>query len=105
MAKAVQYGSRLLMYHFLKQDNKNEFGLRMQGLANIMGSARKLGRLFKTLNEYQKLLNALDSDSPAYKQALEVFNKFMMGWYWFFDNIGWFCKVYIVGFYLSYILG
>ncbi len=48
-----------------------------------MGNARKLGRLFKYLNEYQKLLNALDSDAPAWKQSLEVFNRFTMGMYWY----------------------
>ena len=92
LAKFVAYFSKFMMYHLLNNDKKSDLGLRLKILSNIISNARKLARIFKYFNEYQKLLLSLDSSDPISKQSLEVFNKFTMGWYWFFDNISWLAK-------------
>lgn len=84
-SKVLQYGSRLIMWFFLKNDPKSEWGLRFQGLFAMVRDARKLARLGKIFNEYQSALNLASKGDVA--SNLQFLGRFGMAAYWFFDNV------------------
>lgn len=53
--KAIQYAARILKHRATLEGNK-ESALKFDGLFVGMRNARKLFRLFKSMNEYQKLV-------------------------------------------------
>ena len=62
-----------------------------------MRDARKLFRLFKTLNEYQKILDLLEkSRNLSTDDFLAVLSRVFFGLYWIFDNIAILRKIGIL---------
>jgi hypothetical protein len=102
-SKLIQYGSRFIKYNLLSADPKSEWGLRFAGLFAMTRDSRKVGRLFKTINEIQTVRNlirkynkaddshALTSDATA-RFVLQVLGRIGMGTYWLFDNLNWASK-------------
>ena len=83
--KAIQYGARIAKWHF---DGSNEdLHGRFNGLFNNMKTARKLFRLFKTLNEYKKLQDILSKGDLDQVAILNALSRVAFGLYWFFDNL------------------
>lgn len=64
-------------------DLKNRFN----GLFDNMKTARKLFRLFKTLNEYKKLMDILAKGDLSTVDMLNAASRVAFGLYWFFDNL------------------
>lgn len=60
---------------------------RFNGLFNNMKTARKLFRLFKTVNEYHKLMDILSKGELDQKAMLNALSRIAFGLYWFFDNL------------------
>ena len=54
----IQYFSRFSMY--ATKDSNDELSKKFKGMFENMRDARKLFRLFKTLNEYHKLRQILN---------------------------------------------
>lgn len=48
-----------------------------------MRNARKLFRLFKTMNEYQKLVEILVKKGNTFDKALNALNRIFFGLYWY----------------------
>ncbi|KAL4493142.1 hypothetical protein ABPG72_003227 [Tetrahymena utriculariae] len=85
--KAIQYASRFLKWHFTNTENK-ELATRFNGLFNGMKDARKLFRLFKTINEIQKIQELLNKkDNDEINKALNILVRAFFGLYWYFDNL------------------
>ncbi len=85
-----------MMYHLLQSDPKSDLGARMKALVALFSGARKLGRILKSLSEYQKLIAALDGNEAVHKQTLEVVSRASFGVYWFYDNLGWLTKAKVL---------
>ena len=87
MCKSIQYASRFLM-HINAQDK--ETAARFRALFVGMRDARKLFRLFKSLNELEKL-QALLTKTPANMDELDLLLNIgaRLGFfgYWIFDNL------------------
>ena len=82
--KIIQYGSRFLKYNLT--DKKLQ--ARFNGLFTGMRDARKLFRLFKSINEAHKILETLNKGgTDEVEIALNVLNRFAFLLYWVFDNI------------------
>ena len=60
---------------------------RFTGLFNNMKTARKLFRLFKTLNEIKKTTDLLSKGDLDHIAILNVLQRITFGLYWIFDNI------------------
>lgn len=90
--KAVQYASRFIKWSL---DKKNpELSARFHGLFVGMRDARKLFRLFKTLNEYHKILQILSKGAEdELDYYLTILNRLFFAGYWFFDNLVILCTV------------
>ncbi len=84
------------MYQLLQGDPKSDLGARMKALVALFSGARKLGRILKSLSEYQKLIAALDSNEALHKQTLEVVSRASFGVYWLYDNLGWLTKAKVL---------
>jgi len=83
--KAIQYGSRILKWYL---DGKNsDLQGRFAGLFENMKTARKLFRLFKSVNEYQKLQDILQKDGLTQIDMLEAAARVSFLLYWIFDNL------------------
>ena len=52
-----------------------------------MKNARKLFRLFKSLNEYHKITGLLGKANPSQVDMLNAASRAAFGLYWFFDNL------------------
>lgn len=89
--KVLQYSARFLAWHLLTHDPKSEWGKRWKGLFAYTRDARKLVRLFKTLNEYQKIQILVKQD-PSVKQAIQLVGATGLAFYWGFDNLIYFAK-------------
>lgn len=63
---------------------------RLQALNKGTGQSRKVFRLGKTLNEYQKAMEALESTSlDPTTRSVTLVGKAAMGAYWALDNASW----------------
>jgi peroxin-11B len=90
--KAIQYASRFITWTTLTSNP--EVSKRFNGLFVGMRDARKLFRLFKSINEYQKitqLLNKIEEDEFAF--YFNILNRLGFLGYWFFDNLNILSKV------------
>ena len=65
------------------------------GLFGNMSTARKLFRLFKSFNEYQKIRNFINTPRPSDEagRKLDIICRLGFMFYWLFDNIGVLIKV------------
>lgn len=60
---------------------------RFNGLFDHMKNARKLFRLFKSVNEYHKVVGLLGKANPSQIDMLNAASRVAFGLYWFFDNL------------------
>ena len=82
--KIIQYGSRFLKYNLTDK----QLAARFSGLFVGMRDARKLFRLFKSINEAHKILEILNKGSTdEIDVALNILNRLAFLLYWVFDNI------------------
>lgn len=89
--KAVQYFSRFLKH---KTANSKETQARWNGMMVGMRDARKLFRLFKTLNEIQTILKLKNTNMvDKIEQVLQIVTRIGFGLYWIFDNIVVLCTI------------
>jgi hypothetical protein len=58
-----------------------------------MAVARKLFRLFKSVNEYSQIRGFLKGELPDIDKYLSVLTRLAFLFYWFFDNLGVLIKV------------
>lgn len=79
--KAIQYASRMLKYKATIEGNK-ESALKFDGLFVGMRNARKLFRLFKSINEYQKLVEILGKKGSTFDKTFNVLNRIFFLLYW-----------------------
>ena len=92
--KAIQYGSRLLMYLLLKNDPKNDLGQRFKGLFAMTRDARKLWRFANPLTEYKTILGAIDSTKETSAiQTLTVLSRASFAWFVYMMDIELECNV------------
>ena len=63
-----------------------------------MASARKFFRLFKSFNEYHKILQLLKAGGDQFKLAINVLARVGFLVYWFFDNLAILSKVKFLDF-------
>ena len=85
VCKTIQYGSRLL-----KVLNENGDKATYQMFANLqasMADARKLFRLAKSLLEYHKLQQLLNSKTSGTKLIVNILCRVSFFIYWIFDNL------------------
>ena len=87
-SKSVQYLSRLMMFATvnLNPDISKRFELLFKGMAD----ARKLFRLFKWVNEYQKTMEFLDQPPADWDEKdliLNILARVSFSVYWIFDNL------------------
>lgn len=71
----------MLKYKATIEGNK-ESALRFDGLFVGMRNARKLFRLFKTINEYQKLVEILAKKGSTFDKVINALNRIFFGLYW-----------------------
>jgi hypothetical protein len=71
----------VLKHKAITEGNK-ESALRFDGLFVGMRNARKLFRLFKSINEYQKLLEIFVSKGPTFNKVFEGLNRLFFLLYW-----------------------
>ena len=92
--KVIQYGSRYLAYQLLTADPKSEWGLRFNKMFAFTRDCRKILRLMKWLNEYEKLekLLANPATQSSSRQQLLVLAAVGMSAYWLFDNATYLVK-------------
>ncbi|CAI2376501.1 unnamed protein product [Moneuplotes crassus] len=83
--KAVQYGARVVKWYLEGKDE--ELKARFTGLFNNMKTARKLFRLFKSVNEYQKIMNILGKGAQSQTDIINAASRLCFLLYWFFDNL------------------
>eukprot|EP00744_Colponema_vietnamica_P002357 GILI01003713.1.p1 GENE.GILI01003713.1~~GILI01003713.1.p1 ORF type:complete len:275 (+),score=90.58 GILI01003713.1:78-827(+) len=86
LSKVFQYGSRFLAYALLTKNP--DLAKRFAALFVGMRDARKLFRLFKSVNEYQKLSQVLGQKTDGVNKALAVINRLAFLSYWIWDNLG-----------------
>ena len=58
-----------------------------------MRDARKLFRLFKSLVEYQKIVQIQKQKGPEHKKILSILSRLGFLFYWVFDNIQILAKI------------
>ena len=84
--KAIQYLCRILKYQTM--NSNKELSQRFNGLFVGMRDARKLFRLFKSVNEYQKIVGLLNKGSLDMTElSLNVLTRMGFLLYWVFDNL------------------
>lgn len=83
--KAIQYASRFIKWYLEGKDD--DLKGRFTGLFNGMKSARKLFRLFKSVNEYKKIMDILGKKSLSQTDMLNAASRLCFLLYWFFDNL------------------
>ena len=69
------------------QDKNDDVYNRLNGLFNNMKTARKLFRLFKSINEYKKVMDILAKGDLTQIQMLTAASRLGFLLYWFFDNL------------------
>lgn len=75
-------------------DGNNEvLKVAFAGLLENMSVARKLFRLFKTLNEYVKMKGIMNQDMEVLDKTLAMLARFGFAFYWIFDNLAVLIKV------------
>ncbi|MES1910933.1 MAG: hypothetical protein MHM6MM_003451 [Cercozoa sp. M6MM] len=94
LGKMIQYASRFLMWALLSRDPDSELGMRFKGLFMMTRDARKLTRLFKVLNEYATVRNALlkAKDTDRVVLVLTVLSRLGFAYYWCNDNLVYLSK-------------
>ena len=92
--KVIQYGSRYMAYQLLTADPKSEWGARFNKMFAFTRDCRKILRLMKWLNEYEKLEKLLASPQTptSTRNQLLVLAAVGMASYWFFDNMTYLVK-------------
>ena len=83
--KAIQYGARIVKWHY--QDSTTDLFQRFNGLFDHMKNARKLFRLFKSINEYHKIMSILSKKELSQIDMLNAASRLAFLLYWFFDNL------------------
>lgn len=58
-----------------------------------MSTARKLFRLFKTFNEYVKIIAIRNGKLPDWEKQLQIITRIAFAFYWIFDNLSVLIKV------------
>ena len=79
--KVIQYASRMMKHKAVAEGNK-EAALRFDGLFVGMRNARKLFRLFKSINEYQKLVDILGKKGNTLDKVLNILSRVFFLLYW-----------------------
>lgn len=89
--KSIQYGAKLMKYivsHYASSDP--ELAKKFGNLSNGVGLSRKVDRLFKSLIELQKAIDAYNTlqlnNSESTIKYLTIFAAFSYFFYWYFDN-------------------
>ena len=96
MSKAIQYSARFLMHHTKSHEETSQ---RFRALFVNMKDARKLFRLFKGINEIQKVKNLLVK-TPVGMDELDLLlalaTRISFFGYWLFDNLVILSKVKMI---------
>jgi hypothetical protein len=87
LAKVMQFSCKLVAYHMLLNDPKNELAGKMVKFDKQVAMARKGMRLFKSIEQYQKLLVLMGKDTNQVDFALEVVTNVGMMFRWAYDNL------------------
>mmetsp|Transcript_30100 Transcript_30100/g.22357 ORF Transcript_30100/g.22357 Transcript_30100/m.22357 type:complete len:149 (+) Transcript_30100:101-547(+) len=77
----------------IQKDSNPEMSKKFKRMFEGMRDARKLFRLFKTLVEYQKVLNLLKQSGSDPKVILSILSRASFGCYWVFDNLSILSKI------------
>lgn len=88
VCKFIQYFSRFMM-HVVRQKNAS-ISSKFESLYENMKDARKLFRLLKWVNEYQKIADYLELTDPSWDnidQALNILSRISYALFWFIENI------------------
>lgn len=98
-SKVIQYASRFVAWYFRERGNR-VVSERFEGLFVGMSQARKLFRLFKTVQEYQKFIDLFNgkSQEDLFDWTLSVIKQLGMMDYWAVENVGTLSKVGFLGF-------
>jgi hypothetical protein len=102
--KAIQYACRFLKFHYeqrgdLKTSKKLDalFGMYLSYGIGAMRDARKLFRLFKTVNEYKKIEDLLKKNPEmSFANILAILTRAFFGVYWVYDNLNILSKLKII---------
>ena len=97
--KIIQHGSKYIAYSLLTQNPKANAAdaAKWNTLSNLTRDCRKILRLFKSLNEVEKLLTIYKTSVGAgkqitVKQTLTAVNAGGLFFYWLFDNFTYFVR-------------
>jgi hypothetical protein len=87
--KAIQYGSRILAWHFAGKDPNME--KRFKNLFILARDSRKIFRLFKSINEVQqlrdKIYKDLNTSNCKTGVCIDIIARLGFFFYWIFDNL------------------
>jgi hypothetical protein len=92
--KAIQYACRLLKHRFELLGNV-EAAKKFESLFANMRDARKLFRLFKTINEIKKIQDLLAKELST-NAWLNIAVRGFFGVYWIFDNLNILSKLKLI---------
>ena len=95
--KSIQYACRYLKFKYSKK-GQEEVAKKIDALFGAMRDARKLFRLFKSLNEYKKILDLLKKDQKPQELVLNLITRIGFFLYWIFDNLAILSKLKILSF-------
>lgn len=95
--KGIQYACRFLKFRY-EQRGQKEIAQKVGALFGAMRDARKLFRLFKSLNEYKKLMDLLKKDQSLEDLILSIITRIGFLLYWIFDNLAILSKIKILSF-------
>ena len=86
--KSIQYLSRLIVYG--TKDSNPEVAARFDKTFKAMADARKLFRLFKWVNEYQKIVDMLNKPELGWDEIdliINILSRLGFVMFWAFDNL------------------
>eukprot|EP00743_Colponemidia_sp_Colp-15_P003585 GILK01003867.1.p1 GENE.GILK01003867.1~~GILK01003867.1.p1 ORF type:complete len:267 (+),score=40.56 GILK01003867.1:43-801(+) len=89
-SKVLQYGSRFIAWYLLTSNP--DMSKRFSGLMVGMRDARKLFRLFKSVNEYQKVMMTAMGKGDSFTKTMTIISRLGFLQYWIFDNLVILCN-------------
>lgn len=92
----VQYFSRFLTYQLFQADPKSELGARLQLLYKGLSTHRKVFKLGKFVDEYEKFKKVLAEAKEDLKKTLTLALRFFMGVFLVLDNLVWATSLKII---------
>ena len=94
--KILQYFSRFAMAHYIEVEGKKSAkAASWSKMFALTRDARKILRLFKFLQEYEKvakIVNSLKGQPPSVKQCIQCIGFIGLANYWLWDNLVFFAK-------------